>query len=141
MQGQESLQNQWRTGLPGPPQRVLERHDAVDPLGGQFLSIIEKLKALRRAGAYPPETVAQLRLQTGTHQAHAEPSTSPKLSVIVVGYNMARELPRTIRSLSPAMQRGIHPRDYEVILIDNGSTQPADEAELCASFLASSFID
>jgi glycosyltransferase involved in cell wall biosynthesis len=71
-----------------------------------------------------------MRPQTGTHQAHAEPATLPKLSVIVIGYNMARELPRTIRSLSPAMQRGIHPRDYEVILIDNGSTQPADEAEL-----------
>jgi glycosyltransferase involved in cell wall biosynthesis len=55
---------------------------------------------------------------------------TPKLSVVVIGYNMARELPRTIRSLSPAMQRGIDPRDYEVILIDNGSTRPFDEAEL-----------
>jgi glycosyltransferase involved in cell wall biosynthesis len=117
-------------GLPGPPQKVLERRDAVDPRGGQLLRVIERLKALRWAGASPPETVAQLRLQTETRQAHAEPSTPPKLSVVVVGYNMARELPRTIRSLSPAMQRGIHPRDYEVILIDNGSTQPADEAEL-----------
>jgi glycosyltransferase involved in cell wall biosynthesis/predicted O-methyltransferase YrrM len=117
-------------GWPGPPQKVLERRDAVDPLCEQFLRVIERLKALRRAGAYPSETVAQLKQQTETHQAHAEPSRPPKLSVIVVGYNMARELPRTIRSLSPAMQRGIDPRDYEVILIDNGSTQPADEAEL-----------
>jgi glycosyltransferase involved in cell wall biosynthesis len=54
----------------------------------------------------------------------------PKLSVIVIGYNMARELPRTIRSLSPAIQRGIDPRDYEVILIDNGSTKAFDQAEL-----------
>jgi len=54
----------------------------------------------------------------------------PKLSVIVIGYNMARELPRTIRSLSPAMQRGIDPQDYEIILIDNGSKQTFDEAEL-----------
>ncbi|MHB8271397.1 class I SAM-dependent methyltransferase [Bradyrhizobium sp.] len=117
-------------GLPGPPQKVLERRDAVDPLGGQFLRVVEKLRALRRAGAHPAETVAQLRLQAGTCQTHAEPSTRPKLSVVVVGYNMARELPRTIRSLSSAMQRGIHPRDYEVILIDNGSTQPVDAAEL-----------
>jgi hypothetical protein len=40
---------------------------------------------------------------------------------------MARELPRTIRSLSPIMQRGIDPADVEVILIDNGSTEPFDE--------------
>jgi glycosyltransferase involved in cell wall biosynthesis len=52
---------------------------------------------------------------------------APKLSVVVVGYNMARELPRTIRSLSPAMQRGIDAADYEVILVDNGSTVPFNE--------------
>lgn len=56
--------------------------------------------------------------------------TVPKLSVIVIGFDMARELPRTIRSLSPQMQKGIDPGDYEVILVDNGSTKPFDEAEL-----------
>jgi glycosyltransferase involved in cell wall biosynthesis len=55
---------------------------------------------------------------------------TPKISVILIGFNMARELPRTIRSLSPQMQRGIDPADYEVILIDNGSTKPFDEAGL-----------
>jgi glycosyltransferase involved in cell wall biosynthesis len=117
-------------GLLGPPQKVLERRGAVDPLSAQFLRVVERLRALRRDGASPSETISQLRMQTETHLAHAEPATPPKLSVVVVGYNMARELPRTIRSLSPAIQRGIDPRDYEVILIDNGSTQPADEAEL-----------
>ncbi|QGZ96535.1 glycosyltransferase [Terricaulis silvestris] len=53
-------------------------------------------------------------------------SERPKLSVIIIGYNMARELPRTIRSMSPAMQRGLHDSDYELILLDNGSTQPFD---------------
>jgi glycosyltransferase involved in cell wall biosynthesis len=62
--------------------------------------------------------------------AQGAPSASPKLSVVIVGYNMARELPRTIRTLSPLMQRGIDPHDYEVILIDNGSTHAADEAKL-----------
>jgi glycosyltransferase involved in cell wall biosynthesis len=52
----------------------------------------------------------------------------PKLSVIVISYNMARELPRTIRSLSAAMQKNIDPGEYEVIVIDNGSVQPFDEA-------------
>ncbi|WP_158818619.1 glycosyltransferase family A protein [Methylocapsa sp. S129] len=52
-----------------------------------------------------------------------------KLSVIVVSYNMTRELPRTIRSLSPSMQRDIAAEDYEVIVVDNGSVHPFDEAE------------
>jgi hypothetical protein len=53
-----------------------------------------------------------------------------RLSVVVVAYNMARELPRTVLSLSPAMQQGIDSDDYEVIVVDNGSDPPAavDEA-------------
>src|ERR1700682_3770784 len=42
---------------------------------------------------------------------------------------MARELPRTIRSLSPGVQRGVQKADYEIIVVDNGSTQPFDEDE------------
>jgi glycosyltransferase involved in cell wall biosynthesis len=56
--------------------------------------------------------------------------SNPKLSVIVIGYNMARELPRTVHSLSPALQRDIAAHDYEVIVIDNGSTQPFELEEL-----------
>lgn len=47
-----------------------------------------------------------------------------RLSIIVICFNMARELPRTIRTLSPSMQRGIAADDYEAIVIDNGSTRP-----------------
>jgi glycosyltransferase involved in cell wall biosynthesis len=53
--------------------------------------------------------------------------------VVVVAYNMARELPRTLRSLSAGHQRGIAAEDYEVILVDNGSPQPVDPA-LVAGF-------
>jgi hypothetical protein len=52
----------------------------------------------------------------------AEPR--PRLSVVVISYEMARELPRTIRSLSPAVQRGIEAGDYELIVVDNGSREP-----------------
>ena len=48
------------------------------------------------------------------------------LSVVVVVHDMARELPRTLRSLSPAHQRGIAADDYEVIVVDNGSAVPID---------------
>jgi len=49
-----------------------------------------------------------------------------ELSVIVVVHNMAREAPRTLYSLSAAYQRHIGADDYEVIVVDNGSTPPFD---------------
>jgi hypothetical protein len=45
----------------------------------------------------------------------------PRLSVVVVAYDMARELPRTLRSLAPRYQQGITADEYEVIVMDNGS--------------------
>ena len=52
---------------------------------------------------------------------------APNISIVVCCYNMARELPRTIRSLSPVMQHGMQGSDYEIIVVDNGSTKPFDE--------------
>jgi hypothetical protein len=51
-----------------------------------------------------------------------------ELSVVVVVHDMARELPRTLRSLAPPYQRGVTPDDYEVVVVDNGSRRPVDEA-------------
>src|ERR1700722_2871704 len=53
----------------------------------------------------------------------------PDVSVVVVVYNMAREAPRTLHSLSADYQRHIDPGDYEVIVVDNGS-QPAFDGRL-----------
>ncbi len=53
----------------------------------------------------------------------------PDISVIVVVYNMAREAPRTLRSLSADYQRHIEADDYEVIVVDNGS-QPAFDSKV-----------
>jgi glycosyltransferase involved in cell wall biosynthesis len=53
----------------------------------------------------------------------------PKISVVVISYNMTRELPRTIRTLSPHMQIGIDAAEYEIIVVDNGSTDPFPEFE------------
>jgi hypothetical protein len=41
---------------------------------------------------------------------------------------MARELPRTVRSLGPTYQREIDPDAYEVIVVDNGSPNAVDPA-------------
>lgn len=46
------------------------------------------------------------------------------LSIVVVCYQMERELPRTLISLCPRYQRGITNEEYEVILVDNGSIRP-----------------
>lgn len=56
----------------------------------------------------------------------------PEIGIVVISYNMARELPRTLLSLSPGYQRNCPPGRCEVIVIDNGSTEPP-KAEAFAS--------
>ena len=51
-----------------------------------------------------------------------------KLSLVVVAYNMERELPRTLSSLSRHYQRHCEDIDYEVMVVDNGSAKPVPEA-------------
>jgi glycosyltransferase involved in cell wall biosynthesis len=50
-----------------------------------------------------------------------------KLSVILIAYDMAREIPRTLQSISRTYQHGALDLSYEVLLIDNGSPVPLDE--------------
>ena len=50
--------------------------------------------------------------------------TRPQLSIVVVAFDMARELPRTIRSLLPPYQTGVTPGEVEIIVADNGSADP-----------------
>jgi cephalosporin hydroxylase len=57
------------------------------------------------------------------------------LSVVVVFYNMQREAARTLHSLTRAYQRGVHDLDYEVIVVENGSSPDrALGAEFVTSF-------
>ncbi|MGB1141117.1 MAG: glycosyltransferase family 2 protein [Halioglobus sp.] len=49
-----------------------------------------------------------------------------KLSVILIAYDMAREIPRTLQALSRDYQHDALDLEYEVILVDNGSPQPLD---------------
>jgi glycosyltransferase involved in cell wall biosynthesis len=50
--------------------------------------------------------------------------SAPDVSIVVVSYNMARELPRTVRSLAPPYQRGCPAGRSEIIVVDNGSAIP-----------------
>jgi len=54
----------------------------------------------------------------------------PELSIVVAAYDMARELPRTVRSLSRPYQRGIEDLAYEIVVVDNGSPSPVDSAAI-----------
>lgn len=56
------------------------------------------------------------------------PRGTPELSIVIVAYNMERELPRTLMSLSRSYQHGIERIDYEVLVVDNGSTPPVVES-------------
>jgi hypothetical protein len=56
------------------------------------------------------------------------PEGAPAVSLVLVCYQMQRELPRTLVSLSPPYQSGIAPASYEIIIVDNGSTLPVDPA-------------
>jgi len=51
-----------------------------------------------------------------------------KLSVILIAYDMAREIPRTLQSLSRSYQTSAQDLAYEVLLVDNGSPIPLDES-------------
>lgn len=48
----------------------------------------------------------------------------PRLSIIVVAFDMARELPRTVQSLLSPYQTDIASGEVEIIIADNGSTDP-----------------
>lgn len=54
----------------------------------------------------------------------------PLLSIIVICHDMRREAPRTLLSMSRRYQQGIEDLDYEVLVVDNGSTQPLLESEV-----------
>lgn len=54
------------------------------------------------------------------------------LSIVIVYYNIPAQFRRTLYSLSPVFQRGIDPADYEVLVVDNGSSEPPDVREAIA---------
>lgn len=51
-----------------------------------------------------------------------------ELSVIVNFHNMRREAPRTLLTLASGYQRDVEDLAYEVVALDNGSTERLDEA-------------
>jgi SAM-dependent methyltransferase len=108
-----------------PPQSVLERKGSIDPTGPLFERSLTVLREAKKSGRRFSEckTTLDAILLRGDWR---------RLSVIVIAYNMAREIPRTLLSLSPQMQRDLDADDYEIIVVDNGSTAQFDEAACAA---------
>ena len=50
----------------------------------------------------------------------------PLISVIIIAYNMPREIPRTVHSFLPPYQQDISFDDIEIIVMENGSNTPID---------------
>lgn len=110
-----------------PPEEILERRGALAPDDPRIGAMLQVLRQSREERA--PRDVVVDRLRAALKPKVARASV-PRISIVVIAYNMARELPRTLQSLSPTCQKGVGADDYEVILIDNGSTVPFDH-ELC----------
>lgn len=45
----------------------------------------------------------------------------PRLSIVIAAYDMQREIPRTLCSFLPPLQRSVEDIDYEIVVVDNGS--------------------
>ena len=70
-----------------------------------------------------PSTSASAPPTPADHAPLVRPTSmvAPDLSVVVIIHNMRREAARSLHSLSPAYQRGMDGRRYEVIVVENGS--------------------
>jgi glycosyltransferase involved in cell wall biosynthesis len=71
-------------------------------------------------------TPIQKRSAVVSNAAAAQPDLRPEVSMVVVVHDMGREAPRTLLSLSSTYQQHILANEYEVIVVDNGSTLPLD---------------
>ena len=115
------------------PEEVLTRRGAIAADGGVFKAFLDAAQRAKHGGRTLADCGENPEIALAHDQADAAARpTKPRLSVIVIAYNMRRELPRTLRSLSPALQRGVSASDYEIIVVDNGSREPFDR-EHCLS--------
>lgn len=109
-----------------PPSSVLQRQEARSPNDSTFWDTLQRLRSPLSTAVPPasPQSPSLGAIASPVPKSASPLPGHPQVSLVVISYNMARELPRTIRSLSPLMQRGVKADDYEIILVDNGSTTP-----------------
>jgi cephalosporin hydroxylase len=123
---------------------VIDDHEVLGPVVEEFRRVRGITEPLERSGwsTMTWRKAAEAPHPSGATLNRAQPAMAPlapslpdgpgnvDLSVVVVFYNMRREAPRTLHSLSRKYQDGIDALTYEVIAIDNGSSpeQRVDEA-------------
>ncbi|HHL43622.1 MAG TPA: glycosyltransferase family 2 protein [Hellea balneolensis] len=54
--------------------------------------------------------------------------SSPIFSVVIIAYNMAREIPRTVASFLHTYQDGLAQNEIEIIVMENGSTHKVPQS-------------
>ena len=57
---------------------------------------------------------------------------TPKVSVILIAYSMSQQLENTLLSLAPDYQQGVDSDDYEVIVIENSSSDNLSAEKVAA---------
>jgi len=82
-----------------------------------------------RAQGRAPEKAPEKAPGTVPEDGSAQESPI-RLSIVLVVYNMQRAAPRSIRSLLTPYQTGIDADTYEIIVVENGSSEPLDKAAI-----------
>ena len=54
-------------------------------------------------------------------------TAGPRLSVVVICYEMTHQISNTLRSLAPSYQRDVDAGEYQVRVVDNGSQRPLSD--------------
>lgn len=55
---------------------------------------------------------------------------TPKISIIIIAYDMNRQATNTIKSLSIKCQKNVSEEDYEIIVVENLSKNPINEEQI-----------
>lgn len=55
-------------------------------------------------------------------------ASKPVFSVIIISYNMAREVPRTVQTFLDDYQDGVNAAEIEIIVMENGSKTPINQS-------------
>ena len=66
-------------------------------------------------------------MHSRTENIERATASQPQISVVANFFNMRREARRTLYSMTSEYQRDISASQFEVIAVDNGSTEPLDE--------------
>jgi hypothetical protein len=105
--------------------QVLQRKKSIPPDHTPFWGWLKEfLKHKRPESAASQQQAAARSIQQWRQLEKNSFHATPKISVVVVAYNMARELPRTLYTLQAPYQQQLHQDEIEIIVIDNGSKAP-----------------